>query len=183
MVDDAGRKARGQVPKTAQIIDRRRLATTTVKVHNLRKSGCVIETPGFSDFSDEISLQFPGIDQLISANVVWRKNKLTGVTFEFGVKAADDLRGEARTKVSIPVVIYSPDKSWEVTGTIRDASKSGCRVQCEAVDQFPSGVLVKIDAVDRPIQASVVWYNDKDAGLKLLWHTANKLPDDLSGAA
>ena len=182
MLSQTNNKQKSAIPATAQVIDRGRLKAVDVKVHNFRKDGCVLETIGLGEFSNHINLKFDRVDQLIGARVIWRKGRMAGTKFEFGSLPKNDMRSEARFKVFIPAIARDPKSDWWAACIIRDASKSGCRLQSDMAEQFPSDIILETETIKGPIKGKVVWNSDKLIGVRLLWTKARKMPKKLSAA-
>ena len=179
MAPQANEKRKSKIPATAQVVDRERLEAVDVKVHSFKKSGCVLEIIGFVEFSDQINIKFDKVEQLIGARVVWRKGRMAGTEFEFGSLPDNDMRSEARFSVLIPAIAHDPNSKWQAACIIRDASKSGCRLQSDMADRFPTDILLVTETFANPIKGKVVWTTEKQVGVQLLWDKARKLPKTL----
>ncbi len=168
---------RKKVPSAALIIDQQRLQSAAAKIHNVTRTGCIVEAFSVGEFSDRIGLQFDGIDQLIGGRIDWRKDRVAGVTFEWDTQAQSDNRQEHRINVKIPAIICNRERTLQTDGVIRDASKSGCRIESEDADELPDDVLIKIEAIEWLVKGIVVWRDGNDLGVKLLWDFADEMPE------
>lgn len=170
-------ETKNRIPTSARIIDQRRLRSSMAKIHGVTRDGCIIESQNVFDLSDRIGLQFDTFDRLVGARILWRKDRVAGVEFEWGSQAQADNRQEHRVNVSIPVVISDLRGSWQANAVIKDSSKSGCQIESVDTEVFPRDILIKLEDINAPIKGKVVWYGDESVGVKLDWNFATEAPE------
>lgn len=167
------------VLNSALIVDQQRLQSAAAKIHKLTRSGCIIEAYSVGEFSDRIGLRFDGVDQMISGRIDWRKDRVAGVTFEWHTQAQSDNRQEHRINVKIPAIVCNRERTLQTNGVIRDASRSGCRIEVEDPEELCDDILIKIEAIDWLVKGTIVWRDGNDLGVRLLWDFAEEMPEQM----
>ena len=168
------RVALGDMP--ALVIDRCQLRCFESTVKDFSRTGCSIISRNVAEFPDEFGLQLAEMEDLIIARVKWRRDNCVGVAFDWDEPALPDSRKEKRVEVSIPATISNAGSDKLVMCTIREASKSGCRIETEHLRQLDNDVLINIEAMKTSLRGRIVWRDDPMAGVSLMWKTAKKAP-------
>lgn len=137
-------------------------------------AGCSILSRNAAEFPEEFGLQIAEIEDLIIARVLWRDENCVGVAFDWEEQALPDGRKEKRVEVTIPATISNLDGQKQAMCTIREASKSGCRIETDALRQLSNDVLIRIKAMRMSLRGTIVWRDVSTAGVSLRWKTAKK---------
>ena len=174
------RVALGDLP--ALVIDRCQLRCFEATVKDFSRTGCSIISRNVAEFPVEFGLQIAEMEELIIARVKWRRDNCAGVAFDWDEPALPDSRMEKRVGVRIPATISNVDSDRLVRCTIREASKSGCRIETEHLRQLDNDVLISIEAMKTSLRGRIVWRDDPMAGVSLMWKTAKTAPQ-LAAAA
>jgi hypothetical protein len=160
----------------ALVIDRSQLRCFDATVRDFSRAGCSIISRNVADFPEEFGLQIAEVEDLIIARVLWRSENRAGVVFDWEEQALPDGRKEKRVEVTIPATISNMDGQKQAMCTIREASKSGCRIESEALRQLDNDVLIRIKAMKMSLRGKIVWRDNSTAGVNLLWKVAKKAP-------
>lgn len=72
--------------------------------------------------------------------------------------------------------VRDSDDGTEFTCVILDASKSGCRVVCNRLDELPDAIMIHPQGLDRPIRARIAWRCHRIAGVHFLWDGQDPAP-------
>jgi hypothetical protein len=98
------------------------------------------------------------------------------VAFDWEEQALPDGRKEKRVEVTIPATISNLDGQNQTMCTIREASKSGCRIETDALRQLSNDVLIRIKAMRMSLRGKIIWRDNSTAGVSLMWKMAKKAP-------
>ena len=83
------------------------------------------------------------------------------------------IRAAERMRVGISAEIYDPeggqDEDDKYFCLILDATRDGCRIFCDRVEELPDTVHLHPERLKKPIKASLRWRKNMTAGLKLDW--------------
>ena len=88
--------------------------------------------------------------------------------------AAQDLqsnehRASPRQKTGIQAWVIDPENDKEYPCLILDATRNGCRIYCDSIEQVPDNVRLLPDGLKEPVVAKVCWRKQMLAGLSIDW--------------
>jgi len=161
-----------------RVVDFDTLAVISGVVSNVSEWGFRLTSPDVSRLYRNIGVQPQEGDTLVKAQVTSVKGKDAAVVFAKHEASVTNKRREKRNNVSISVKIADLDGITEITGTIVDAGKNGCRVAAKGLTAFPDEVLLTMKKFDRPVVAEFAWRNETAAGLRLLWDRTLEQDED-----
>ncbi|MEP3046072.1 MAG: PilZ domain-containing protein [Roseibium sp.] len=151
------------------IVDFDNLSVVNGVVSNVSQWGCKITSVDAKELYKNIGIQPKDGPKLFKANVTSVKGNEAAVIFTKNEQAVSNKRREKRNSVSIPVKIADLDGITEITGTVVDAGKNGCRVLGKGLAALPEEVLLTMRTFENPVVAEFAWRNETSAGLRLLW--------------
>ena len=91
------------------------------------------------------------------------------------VAAKKAIREAERMRVGISAEIYDPeagtsaDENEKFFCLILDATRDGCRIFCDRIEDLPDVVHLHPERLKKPVKASLRWRKNMTAGLKLDW--------------
>ena len=90
-------------------------------------------------------------------------------TMQSSSAAKKEIRSEERARVGISAEIFDPESDNKFYCLILDATREGCRIFCDNINELPDVVCLQPERIGKPIKASIRWRKDLTAGLKLDW--------------
>lgn len=160
------------------VVDFDNMAVIHATVSNVSEWGCRLVSVDIARLYKNIGIWPKEADTLVKAHVTSVKANDAAVVFAKTEKSVSDKRREKRNNVSIPVKIADLDGITEITGTIIDAGKNGCRVLAKGLAALPEEVLLTMNKFDKPVVAEFAWRNESSAGLRLLWNRTLEESDE-----
>ncbi|TYC66130.1 PilZ domain-containing protein [Stappia sp. BW2] len=151
------------------VVDFDNLSVINAVVSNVSEWGFRLTSPDVGELYKSIGVRPKDGNKLVKAHVTSVKGNDAAVVFSKNEKSVSDKRREKRNNVSIPVQIADFEGITEISGTIVDAGKNGCRVTAKGLTSLPEEVLLTMKKFDRSVVAEFAWRNDTSAGLRLLW--------------
>ncbi|NVK33083.1 MAG: PilZ domain-containing protein [Rhodobacteraceae bacterium] len=137
---------------------------------NVSEWGARLTADHVTELRKNVGLQVNGSVKLIRATVTGIHKNVASIVFPTEQEGPFiDKRREMRNKVSIPVKVFSRDKSTELEGMIIDASANGCRVQALGIEQLPEEIMLHFNKMEEPVLAEVAWTKSNIAGVRLMW--------------
>jgi hypothetical protein len=160
------------------VVDFDNLSVVNATVSNVSEWGCRLVSVDIGRLYKNIAIWPKAADTLVKAHVTSVKGNDAAVVFAKAEKSVADKRREKRNNVSIPVKIADLDGITEITGTIIDAGKNGCKISAKGLTSLPEEVLLTMSKFDKPVIAEFAWRNETSAGLRLLWHRTLEHEDE-----
>lgn len=151
------------------VVDFDNLSVINAVASNVSEWGFRLTSPDVGELYKNIGVRPKDANKLLRAHVTSVKGNDAAVVFSKSEKTVSDKRREKRNNVSIPVKIADFDGITEISGTIVDAGKNGCRITAKGLTALPDEVLLTMKKFDRAVVAEFAWRNDTSAGLRLLW--------------
>jgi hypothetical protein len=151
------------------VVDFDTLSVIDAVASNVSKWGLRLSSPEIHELYKNIGIRTKDAAKLIKAQITSVKGEDAAVVFCKNDTPVSDKRREKRNDVSFAVKIADLDGITEITGTIVDAAKNGCRVEAKGLTALPEEVLLTMRKFDRPVVAEFAWRNETSAGLRLLW--------------
>lgn len=152
------------------VVDFDNLAAIHATVSNVSEWGCRLVSVDIGRLYKNIGIWPKESDTLVKAHVTSVKANDAAVVFAKAEKSVSDKRREKRNNVSISVKIADLDGITEISGTIIDAGKNGCRILAKGLTALPEEVVLTMNKFDKPVVAEFAWRNETSAGLRLLWN-------------
>lgn len=163
----AQRQARRSV--AAQVVDLADMSCFEAKAFDLTANGCKITTERTDLLKQDIGLRIAGVDKLLRGTVVAFNEREARISFRAQAGQAREKRREVRRPVRISAIVCSKSDAATMKCSIVDASRSGCRLEGDAVARLPDAIEISIPGLDLPISGAVVWRRDNQAGIQLTW--------------
>ena len=151
------------------VVDFDNLSVIDAVLSNVSEWGCRLTSVDIAALYKNVGIRIKDASKLVKAQVTSVKGKDAALVFPKGEKSVQDKRREKRNNVKISVKIADLEGITEVTGTILDAGKNGCRVAAKGLTALPEEVLLTMGKFERPVVAEFAWRNETSAGLRLLW--------------
>ncbi|WP_297836579.1 PilZ domain-containing protein [uncultured Roseibium sp.] len=160
------------------VVDFDNLSVINAVASNVSEWGFRLTSPDIGELYKNIGVRPKDASKLVKAHVTSVKGNDAAVVFAKSEKSVSDKRREKRNNVSIPVKIADLDGITEISGTIVDAGKNGCRITAKGLTALPEEVLLTMKKFERPVVAEFAWRNDTSAGMRLLWDRTLEQDDD-----
>ncbi|MEP1932946.1 MAG: PilZ domain-containing protein [Roseibium sp.] len=158
------------VEEEVLIVDFDNLSVINGVISNVSDWGCKVTSVDAKELFKNIGIQPKGGPKLVKANVTSVKGNEAAVIFSKNEQANSNKRREKRNNVSIPVKLADLDGITEITGTVIDAGRNGCRILAKGLAALPEEVVLTIKTFDNPVVAEFAWRNETSAGMRLLWN-------------
>lgn len=155
------------------VVDFDTLACIEGEMTNVSQWGCSIISPDASALHKTIGIRLGAEKQLIKARVTAVRGQNAMVVFPRQHAGGHEKRRERRNPVNIPVVLKDNKTGAEISGTIVDAGRNGCRVVGEGLMSLPDEVILEMVKFGKPMVGEFAWRNEGAAGLRLLWNVAD----------
>ena len=175
---DQRAKHRFQVAIRAVVINERTGEEFSCAIRDGSISGCKIVSSQVADFSEQVLVKVPKLEHMVRGRIVWRDERAAGIEFNWEASQVDERRDAPRREVLIPVVISDAALNKLADGTIMDASRTGCRIFGDKVQELPDRISLEICGLTGPMIGQIVWRNDGMAGVKFLWESEVYALDD-----
>ena len=160
------------------VVDFDNLSVINAVASNISEWGFRLTSPDIVELYKNIGVRPKDASKLVKAHVTSVKGNDAAVVFAKSENSVSDKRREKRNNVSIPVTIADFDGITEISGTIVDAGKNGCRITARGLTALPEEVLLTMKKFERPVVAEFAWRNDTSAGMRLLWDRTLERDDD-----
>ncbi|WP_157139692.1 PilZ domain-containing protein [Roseibium aggregatum] len=160
------------------VVDFDNLSVINAVASNVSEWGFRLTSPDIGELYKNIGIRPKDAAKLFKAHVTSVKGSDAAVVFSKNETSVSDKRREKRNNVSIPVKIADFDGITEISGTIVDAGKNGCRITAKGLTALPEEVLLTMRKFDRAVVAEFAWRNDTSAGLRLLWDRTLEQDDE-----
>jgi len=155
--------------RSAVVVDLGDMSCFEVTAYDLSATGCRIATDKVALLKEEIGLRLAGVDKLVRGKVVSCGDRDAQISFRTKRKEPDEKRREARRPVRIAAIVCGKSHPVSMKCEIVDASRSGCRLEGDAVERLPETIEISIPGLDLPISGSIVWCRNNQAGVQLTW--------------
>ncbi|WP_417670766.1 PilZ domain-containing protein [Roseibium sp.] len=161
----------GQEGATANVlvIDFDTLSCLKAVASNVSEWGCSLTCDDANELRKNIGIRIDENSQLTRATVTGVKGNVASVIFPKHEEQVHDKRRERRNQVDIPVKISDREGVTELTVTIVDAGKNGCRVKGKGLKTLPEEVVLHLKNFERPVLGEFAWRNEAAAGIRLIW--------------
>jgi hypothetical protein len=153
----------------ALVVDLADMSCFEAVVYDLTEQGCWIASDKVDLLKEEVGLRIAGFNKLIRATVVAYGDQEAQLSFQFKREEPGEKREEIRRPVWITAVICGKTHPITMKCRIVDASKSGCRLEGDALERLPDDVEISIPGLDLPINGAIVWRRQGQAGVRLQW--------------
>lgn len=124
------------------VVDFDNLSVINAVASNVSEWGFRLTSPDIGELYKNIGVRPKDASKLVKAHVTSVKGNDAAVVFAKSEKSVSDKRREKRNNVSIPVKIADLDGITEISGTIVDAGKNGCRITAKGLTALPEEVLL-----------------------------------------
>ena len=155
-----------------RVVDLDNLKCISGAAVNIGEWGCRIVGDDVSKLYRHIAIQIEDEVDMTRAEVTSVKGREASVIFKKTEVKGADKRRERRNNVQIMVKVSDPESGDEVTGTIVDAGKNGCRIKATGLAEFPDRVILTMSKFDKPVPAEFAWRTESQAGFRLYWNEA-----------
>ena len=85
------------------------------------------------------------------------------------VSQTKENRAAARQRTGIQAWVINPEDDREFSCLILDATRNGCRIYCESIEELPDDVRLLPDGLKEPVAAKIRWRKQMLAGLSIDW--------------
>lgn len=141
-------------------------------------TGCRIISSDIDDLPDDIYLKVPDLEEIIKGHVVWRNDRAAGIQFNWAATPKNCKRGASRREVDLPASLLDLNFNYLADCTIRNASRTGCRITTRDAASLPHEFRIRISGLTEPVMVRVVWRKDDTAGLEFFWDSEIYTLDD-----
>lgn len=80
-----------------------------------------------------------------------------------------DNRCSQRHRTGIQAWVIDPGNDKEYSCLILDATRNGCRIFCDCIEDVPDDVRLLPDGLKQPIDAKIRWRKNMLAGMSINW--------------
>ncbi len=169
---------RPEAKEDVLVVDFDSLSVIDAVVSNVNQWGFCLTSDDVDELYLNIGIRTKGAKKLLKARVTSVKNGAAAAVFTKAVKSVSDQRREKRADVNLPVTIGDMEGLTEISGTIVDAGRNGCRVKANGLTALPDEVLLTLKRFQKPVVAEFAWRDEKSAGLRLLWDRTLEQDDE-----
>ena len=85
------------------------------------------------------------------------------------VSQSQENRASPRHKTGIHAWVINPEDDKEYTCLILDATRNGCRIYCDCLEELPDDVRLHPDGLKSPVAAKIRWRKQLIAGMSIDW--------------
>jgi len=154
---------------TALVVDLADMSCFEATLYDLSDKGCWITSDKIDLLKEEVGLRIAGFDKLIRGTVIAYGDQEAQVSFKIKKEEPGEKRREIRRPVWITAIVSGQTHPITMKCRIVDASKSGCRLEGDALERLPDAIEISIPGLDLPISGAVVWRRNGQAGVQLNW--------------
>jgi len=130
------------------------------------KHGCRIKSGDISALPDDIFVEVKSMKSPIRGTIVWRKDGMAGVNFNWDASRADDRRDDLRYETVMRATVRGADQSESLSCIVQNASGSGCLIVCNEADSLCGDVFVRLDSKEEPIAGRIAWRKGNMVGVQ-----------------
>lgn len=133
-------------------------------------AGCQIAVTNADELPEEICLKVSALREKISGKVVWRDEGRAGIAFEWSQSdEVGERRRAPRRRTLIPLQIHDAGRTASFAGFVANASRIGCQIEFDEMNELPDDVWLEIKGITGPIRGRVVWREKETAGIEFVW--------------
>jgi len=153
----------------ALVVDLADMSCFEATAYDLSEQGCWIVSDKIDLLKEEVGLRIAGFDKLIRGTVIAYGDREAQISFRIKREEPGEKRREIRRPVWITAIVCGKTNPITMKCRVVDASRSGCRLEGDTVDRLPDAIEISIPSLDLPINGSIVWRKNGQAGVQLNW--------------
>ncbi len=165
-----------QIP--AVVSDRNFSKPFNCMICDASRSGCRIKSDRLDVIPDEIYVQAEGMRRPIKGKIVWRKISMAGVQFIWDKPAMAGDSPESQLRRTLSAIVSDRYGGRSIGCSVENLNVSGCMAVADDIDALPEEISIKLERINAPFNARIVWRGDGIAGVEFAWKAGNVRGDD-----